>query len=186
MKRGERVFTDFQSTCSFWDKVGHRLPSMAVDGLYSQIEEWKDGTLYDAADVNPMEGDEITFPLHSFNIRGGDYRDIPYFAKQVWNMQSKARNKLGACRIPMPDAVRVYAVIHPTLPEGQVLIEGPNMWLSRIDGPEILLKHDGADQDDAFVVKPLGNNKVEIYRNPNQIDEISTLNVSSQSELFFS
>ena len=183
VKRSDYVRLDIQTLSTLYPTLKSHLSTMCTLGLADLMSKWQNGELAEGLiDINPLEDIKVDYALQSFLQRGGDYLNIPHFGRQVWNMFTKKRDKMSLGRIPIMGAIRVYAIVHPELSSGNVMVEGANLWISRDDCEETLLRHGGADQDDSFVLIPLPGGRVLMYRNPNQLGEYSIMNLSTDSD----
>ena len=104
---------------------------------------------------------------------------LPVMVRKTYSFHRSGIRKLNNLRIKIPGAIRRY--ITPDLTDevsvGSIIIKGASFYISKHDATWLHQLHGGSDSDDSFVLIPITENRVMLYRNPNQLGEWSIMKI---------
>jgi len=114
---------------------------------------------------------------------------FPWIIRRIWNFYSEYLIRPAKLRVKIPGAIRVYLTpdviaSEPTIKQGSCIIRGSNLYISRVDKDWLCTLLGGADFDDSVVCIPLPENRILIYRNPNQFGEWAVLKIEKSDHVF--
>lgn len=141
-------------------------------------------------DTNVLLRDLTKINSDKWNLRRMAQRDIkavlPVLVRRTYSFHRSGIKKLYNLRVRIPGAIRRYVtpdLAGDVLP-GSIVIRGQSFYISRQDANWFHRLHGGSDSDDSFVLIPITNNRVLLYRNPNQLGEWSVMTIQSSDHLF--
>ncbi len=111
---------------------------------------------------------------------------LPIMVRRTYSFHRSGIRKLNNLRIRIPGAVRRYITpdLEGVVNTGSIIIKGQSFFVSRADVFWMTKLHGGADHDDGFVIIPISNKRVLLYRNPNQLGEWSVMNLQETDHKF--
>jgi hypothetical protein len=111
---------------------------------------------------------------------------LPVMVRRTYSFHRSGILKLSNLRIRIPGAIRRYITpdLSSTVKPGSILIKGQSFYIARDDAAWLHRLMGGSDSDDSFVLIPITENRVLLYRNPNQLGEWSVMNVQETDHEF--
>ncbi len=102
---------------------------------------------------------------------------LPVMVRKAYNFHRSGIRKLNNLRVKIPGAIRRYITPDLTgvVTAGSIMIKGQSFFISKDDAGWLHRLHGGSDSDDGFVLIPISENRVLMYRNPNQLGEWSVM-----------
>jgi len=203
VKLGESLRMDIQSMLNLWNLFGpEQFLSFAYQGMSKFKEDLFAGRLSLWLD-NFDEIDKEEYEQEQWVLRKAiwakiDYTKYPGLLRSAWYMMknsilryAEGLNGLPAFRIPVLEGKRAYIRVDlrdhnedgsflPTVEKGVVELDRyGNLWINQEDVIEFMAVKGGADQDDSVCIIPIEDDKVVIYRNPNQMGEYGIHKIKS-------
>lgn len=195
VKLSDTLRIDIQSLLNIWELFGQeQFFTWAADGVENFKRDLYNGTLNRWLDnfdsIEPEDYEKENWTLRKAIWHKLDYRDYPGLVRQAWSLFRSSLINMGenskgipAFRIPVPGGMRGYfrVDLRKHDKEGSFSLKSQkrdveldqygNIWIN----PEIIESFleikGGADLDDSAGIIPVENNRVIIYRNPNQYGE---------------
>ncbi len=111
---------------------------------------------------------------------------LPVMVRRTYSFHRSGIRKLNNLRIRIPGAIRRYITpdLSNSVKPGSILIKGQSFYIARDDAAWLHRLMGGSDSDDSFVLIPITENRVLLYRNPNQLGEWSVMNVQETDHEF--
>ena len=111
---------------------------------------------------------------------------LPVMARRTYSFHRSGIKKMNNLRVKLPGAIRRYVTpaLAGVVSPGSIVIRGQSFYISRQDAEWFHRLHGGSDSDDSFVLIPITNNRVLIYRNPNQLGEWSVMTIQESDHKF--
>lgn len=111
---------------------------------------------------------------------------LPVMLRKTYAFYRSSIQKLGKLRIAIPGAIRRYVTpaLGRDVKPGSITIQGASFFISEEDAGWFHQLHGGSDSDDGFVIIPITDNRVLLYRNPNQLGEWSVMRVQESDVSF--
>lgn len=194
LKRSEDVYLDIQTIIN--------LPE-----IWKHIPDWIDRMLVEVlAKIRDGELPEFMSRIDDLDFRNDGTLErerwvlkrliqhriplkFPWVIRRIFNFYTEYLIKPAKLRVRIPGAIRVYLtpdIIYDglTVEPGSCIIRGANLYLCRADKDWICQLLGGADFDDSVVCIPLPDNRILIYRNPNQFGEWAILDIQESDHEF--
>ena len=141
-------------------------------------------------DTDVLLKDPTKIKSDKWSLRSMAIRDIkailPVMVRRTYSFHRSGIKKLNNLRVKIPGSIRRY--VTPDLAglvlPGSIVIRGQSFYISRQDADWFHRLHGGSDSDDSFVLIPITNNRVLLYRNPNQLGEWSVMTIQSSDHSF--
>jgi len=111
---------------------------------------------------------------------------LPVMVRRTYSFHRSGIRKLNNLRIRIPGAIRRYITpdLSNTVKPGSILIKGQSFYIAKDDAVWLHRLMGGSDSDDSFVLIPITQSRVLMYRNPNQLGEWSVMNVQETDHEF--
>ena len=111
---------------------------------------------------------------------------LPVMVRRTYSFHRSGIKKLNNLRVRIPGAIRRYVTpdLAGVVLPGSIIIRGQSFYISKLDADWFHRLHGGSDSDDSFVMIPITNNRVLLYRNPNQLGEWSIMSVQESDHKF--
>lgn len=195
VKLSDTLRIDIQSLLNLWELFGQeQLFVWAADGIENFKRDLYNGTLNRWLDnfnsIDPEDYEKENWTLRKAVWHKLDCRDYPGLIRQAWSLFRSSLINMGenskgipSFRIPVPGGMRGYfrVDLREHDKEGSFSLKSKkrdveldlhgNIWINpEIIEPFLEIKG-GADLDDSAGIIPIENNRVIIYRNPNQYGE---------------
>jgi len=194
LKRSEDVYLDIQSIINLpelWEHIPGWIDRMLVDVL----AKIRDGELPEfMSRIDDLDfSNDGTLERERWVLKRLVQHQIPlqfpWMIRRVWNFYREYLIKPAKLRVRIPGAVRVYLTPdiikdETAVEPGRCIIRGANLYISRKDKDWLCQLLGGADFDDSIVCIPLPDNRILIYRNPNQFGEWAVLDIQESDHEF--
>ena len=134
--------------------------------------------------------DPIKISADNWNLRRMAMHNLsamlPVLVRKTYNFHRSGIRKLNNLRVKIPGAIRRYITPDLTgvVTAGSITIKGQSFYISRDDANWLHKLHGGSDSDDSFVLIPITDNRVLLYRNPNQLGEWSVMKIQDSDHAF--
>ena len=111
---------------------------------------------------------------------------LPVMVRKTYAFHRSGIRKLNNLRVRIPGAIRRYVTpdLSGVVSEGSIAIRGQSFFISKDDANWFHRLHGGSDSDDSFVLIPITENRVLLYRNPNQLGEWSVMEIGESGHIF--
>jgi len=111
---------------------------------------------------------------------------LPVMVRRTYSFHRSGIKKLNNLRVKIPGAIRRYVTpdLAGVVSPGSIVIRGQSFYISRQDADWFHRLHGGSDSDDSFVLIPITNNRLLLYRNPNQLGEWSVMTIQESDHKF--
>jgi hypothetical protein len=111
---------------------------------------------------------------------------LPIMVRKTYGFHRSGIRRLNNLRVRIPGAIRRYVTpdLSGVVSVGSIAIKGQSFYISKDDANWFHRLHGGSDSDDSFVLIPITENRVLLYRNPNQLGEWSTMSIQESDHKF--
>jgi len=194
LKKSDSVYLDIQSTINMpelWEHIPGWIDRMLVDVL-ARIRDGEMPEFMSRIDDLDFRNDG-TLERERWVLKRLVQHQIPlqfpWMIRRVFNFYKEYLLKPAKLRVKIPGAIRVYLTPdiikdEPTVEPGRCIIRGANLYISREDKDWLCTLLGGADFDDSVACIPLPDNRILIYRNPNQFGEWAVLDIQETDHKF--
>ncbi len=194
LKRSTEVYLDIQTIINIpelWEFIPDWIDQMLVEVL-TNIRDGKLPEFMNRIDGLDFNGDG-SLQREKWVLKRLVQHQIPlifpWMIRRVWHFYREYLIRPAKLRVRVPGAIRAYLtpdilVKEPTVNSGSCIIRGANLYISRKDKNWICTLLGGADFDDSIVCIPITDNRILLYRNPNQFGEWLTLKIQESDHNF--
>ena len=189
----EEAFLDIQTLVNLGNHVFQEddLREWIYDAISTAIIKTRDTDLPALLrDTNILLKDPARITSDKWSLRRMAMREInailPVMIRRIYNFHRSGIKKLNNLRVRIPGAIRRYVTpdLAGVVLPGSIIIRGQSFYISKLDADWFHRLHGGSDSDDSFVMIPITNNRVLLYRNPNQLGEWSIMSVQESDHKF--
>ncbi len=189
----EEAFLDIQTLVNLSKHVfaEQKLQTWIYDTIITAVMKTRDTELPSILkDTSSIMKDPARINSDRWSLRRMAIHDLkallPVMVRRTYAFHRSGIRRLNNLRIRIPGAIRRY--ITPDLAgivdPGSIIIKGQSFFISKDDARWLHRLMGGSDSDDSFVLIPITENRVLLYRNPNQLGEWSVMNIQESDVEF--
>ena len=187
------AFLDIQTLVNLGTRVfpEEKLQKWISDTIITAVVKTRDTDLPALLrDTSIVIKDPTKISADNWNLRRMAMHDLqamlPVMVRKTYNFHRSGIRKLNNLRVKIPGAIRRYITPDLTgaVTAGSIVIKGQSFYISKDDAGWLHRLHGGSDSDDSFVLIPISDNRVLMYRNPNQLGEWSVMKVKDSDHEF--
>jgi hypothetical protein len=189
----EEAFLDIQTLVNLGTQVfpEQKLQDWIYDTIIAAVMKTRDTDLPSILkDTCSIMKDPARINSDRWSLRRMAIHDLkallPVMVRRTYAFHRSGIRKLNNLRIRIPGAIRRYITpdLAGVVDPGSIIIKGQSFFISKDDAGWLHRLMGGSDSDDSFVLIPITENRVLLYRNPNQLGEWSVMNIQESDVEF--
>lgn len=193
LHESDEAFLDIQTLVNMGNRVFREndLQEWISDSISDAIIKTRDTDLPAILrDTSILLKDPTKINCDKWSLRRMAMHDLkamlPVMVRRTYSFHRSGIKKLNNLRVRIPGAIRRYVTpdLAGVVDPGSILIKGQSFYISRHDADWFHRLHGGSDSDDSFVLIPIADNKVLLFRNPNQLGEWSIMSIQESDHIF--